>query len=67
MDNVDNWTQGTNLNLVNIRIHISVSKAADIVDKLDAKDKSVISEDQILISVSKTVDIVDNWTQRTNL
>ena len=67
VDNVDNWTQGTNLNLGNIRIHISVSKAADIVDKLDANDKSVISEDQILISVSKTVDIVDNWTQRTNL
>ena len=32
VDNVDNWTQGTNLNLGNIRIHISVSKSVDIVD-----------------------------------
>jgi hypothetical protein len=29
---MDNWTQWTNLDLGNIRIHISVSKTADIVD-----------------------------------
>ena len=34
---------------------------------MDAKDKSVIKEDQILISVSKTADIVDKWTEGTNL
>ena len=34
---------------------------------MDAADKSVTREDQILISVSKSADIVDNWTQGTNL
>ena len=34
---------------------------------MDAKDKSVIREDQILISVSKTTNIVDNWMEETNL
>ena len=34
---------------------------------MDAADKSVTREDQILISVSKSADIVDKWTQWTNL
>jgi hypothetical protein len=66
VDNVDNWTQGTNLHLGNIRIHISVSKTVDIVDnwtqRTNLKLKTLIH-----ISVSKTANIVDNWTLRTNL
>ena len=63
---MDNWRQGRNLNLGNIRIHISVSKTADIVDNW-TQQTNLKLETLVHISVSINRDIVDNWTQRTNL